>query len=109
MKNIESKIKTLLNLFNATNYELVISKTKVLIKNFPEYVILYNILGSAYQNLGKLDFAENVFNKGIKIDPGNITIMNNLANVYKNNGKINLSEKLFQKIIKKNQIILMLM
>ena len=101
MKNIENKIKTLLNLFNATNYELVISKSKVLIKEFPEYIILYNILGSAYQNLGKLDFAENIFNKGFKMDPGNITIMNNLANVYKNNGKINLSEGLFQKIIKK--------
>ena len=100
-KNIEHNLKTLLNLFNAANYELVILKSKKLIKKFPEYIILYNLLGSAYQNIGKLNLAENTFIKGIKMDPGNITIMNNLANVYKNNGKIELSEKLFQKIIKK--------
>ena len=101
MKNIESKIKTLLNLFNANNYDLVILKSKRLIKEFPEYVILYNFLGSAYQNVGKFNQAENIFIKGIKMDPGNITIMNNLANVYKNNGKVKLSEELFEKIIKK--------
>ena len=101
MKNIENNIQTLLNLFNATKFDLVISKSKKLIREFPEYLILYNILGSAYQNIGNLNLAQNIFLKGHKMDPNNIAIMNNLANVCKNIGKIDLSENLYKKIIKK--------
>jgi len=101
MKKIESNIQILLNLFNATKYDLVIPKSKKLIREFPEYLILYNILGSAYQNTGRLSLAQDIFLKGYKMEPNNIAIMNNLANVYKNIGKIDLSENLFKKIIKK--------
>jgi tetratricopeptide (TPR) repeat protein len=101
MSNIENEIKILLNLFNAGKYDILISKTKKLIKKIPEYLILYNILGSAYQNIGDLKLAKDTFVKGYKMDPNNIAIMNNLANVYKNIGEIELSEILFKKIIEK--------
>ena len=101
MSNIENKIKVLLNLFESAKFDLVVSKTKQLIKTAPGYLILYNILGSAYQNIGSLDLAKETFVKGHKMDPNNIAIMNNLANVYKNIGEIELSENLFKKIIEK--------
>ena len=102
MINIEENIKILMNLFNAAKYDLVITKSKKLIRKFSEYIILYNILGSAYQNTGHLGLAKDTFIKGSKMDPDNIAIMNNLANVYKNTGEIELSENLFKKIILKN-------
>ncbi|MDB9738756.1 sulfotransferase [Candidatus Pelagibacter sp.] len=101
MSNIENEIKILLNLFNNGKYDILINKTKKLIKKIPEYLILYNILGSAYQNIGNLKLAKQTFVKGYKMDPNNIAIMNNLANVYKNIGEIELSENLFKKIIEK--------
>ena len=101
-KNIENDIKVLLNLFKTGNFNLVITKCKKLIKEFPEYLILYNILGSGYQNIGKFNLAKEVFLKGYKMDSNNIAIMNNLANTYKSIGEIDLSENLFNKIIKKN-------
>ena len=101
MSNIENEIKILLNLFNSGEYNILISKTKKLVKKIPEYLILYNILGSAYKNIGDLKLAEETFVKGYKMDPNNIAIMNNLANVYKNIGEIDLSENLFKKIIEK--------
>ena len=101
MKNLEKKdIQTLLNLFNTENFDLVIAKSKKLVKEHPEHLILYNILGSAYHNNGDFNLAKDVFIKGVKMSPGNIPIMNNLANVYKNIGDIELSEDLFNKIIK---------
>ena len=81
MKNIENDIKILLNLFSSGRFDLVVSKTKKLIRNFPEYLILYNILGSAYQKTGNLKLAKLIFIKGYKMDSNNIAIMNNLANV----------------------------
>ena len=68
MKNIENNIKTLLNLFNAGKYDLVLTKSKKLIREFPQYLVLYNILGSSYQNMGNLSLAKEIFEKGLKLD-----------------------------------------
>jgi len=100
MGNIENEIKALLHLFNSSKFDILISKAKKLIKKDPQYLILYNMLGSAYQNIGDLKLAKETFIKGYEMDPNNIAIMNNLANVYKNIGEIELSENLFKKIIK---------
>ena len=80
MNSIENEIKSLLNLFSSAKYELTVSKAKKLIRKFPQYLILYNILGSAYQNIGDLNLARNIFFKGYQMDSNNIAIMNNLAN-----------------------------
>ena len=47
-KDIEKKIQILINNFNAKNFDYIISKTLIYLKKFPEYVILYNLLGSSY-------------------------------------------------------------
>tara|TARA_B100000795_G_scaffold243168_1_gene206858 strand:+ start:15 stop:1565 length:1551 start_codon:yes stop_codon:yes gene_type:complete len=101
MKKIEENIKILFNIFNAGDYNLVISKSKKLIRAFPQYLILYNILGSAYHKVGSLNLAIEIFSKGLKIEPNNISMMNNLGNVYKTTGEIQLAENLFQRIIEK--------
>ena len=101
MTNISADIKILLNLFNGAKYEVVITKSKILIRKFPEYLVLYNILGSAYQNIGNLKQAKEVFIKGLKLEPNNIALMNNLGNTHKNLGEISLAENLFKKIIQK--------
>ena len=98
---MEDDIKVILNLFNTAKFDLVISKAKGLIKKHPEYLILYNLLGSAYQNIGNYNLAKEIFIRGNKMDPNNIAIMNNLANIYKNTGKVKLAEDLFNKIIQK--------
>ena len=103
MKKIEENIKILFNIFNAGDYNLVISKSKKLIRAFPQYLILYNILGSAYHKVGSLNLAIEIFSKGLKIEPNNISMMNNLGNVYKTTGEIQLAENLFQRIIEKKQ------
>jgi tetratricopeptide (TPR) repeat protein len=100
MKNIKNDIQILLNLFNVNKYNSVISKSKKLIREFPEYLILYNLLGSAYQNVGKMNLAKEIFKKGLTLEPNNISIMNNLGNVYKNIGDLVSAEKLLNKIIK---------
>ncbi len=101
MTNIETDIKILLNLFNGAKYEMVITKSKGLMQKHPEYLVLYNILGSAYQNIGNLKLAKEIFIKGLTLQPSNIAIMNNLGNTQKNLGELEPAEKLFQKIIER--------
>jgi tetratricopeptide (TPR) repeat protein len=102
-KNEQVKIilPKLMNLFNMGNYNLLITHCKKNIKKFPEYVVLYNLLGSAYMNTGKYNLARDVFQKAQKMDPTNISIMNNLANSEKNLFNFNRAEELFCKIIDK--------
>ena len=99
--NIENEIKILINLFNASKFDLVITKGKKILKKNSEYIILYNIVGSAYLNTGRYGLAKELFLKAIKMDPSNIAIMNNLANTYKNLEEIELAEQLYTKIIDK--------
>ena len=96
---ISNQIKILLNQFSAQNFELVLSKAKTLIKKNPEYAILYNLIGSAHQNLGNYNDAEKYFKDGLKLDPKNIALMNNLAMSYKNLLKYKKSEDLYLNII----------
>ena len=62
-KNIAQEIQVLINQFNVKNFDLVISKGNILLKN-PEYVILYNLIGSAHQNNNNYSEAK----KFLKVD-----------------------------------------
>ncbi len=101
-KNLSQEIQILLNQFNAKNYDEVINKGNILIKKNPEYVILYNIVGSAYQNKGEFINAKNNFKFGLKLDPNNLALMNNLAMSHKNLLEYDLAEQLFVKTLKLN-------
>ncbi len=102
-KDISIQIQILLNHFNAKNFIEVINKGKILLKKNPEYVILYNLIGSAYQNSGAHSEARGFFEKGLKLDHNNIAIMNNLAMTYKNLLQFELAENLYLKIININK------
>ena len=101
-QNISGKIQILLNHFSAKNFEHVISNGKILIKKNPEYVILYNLIGSAYQNLGKYLEASDFFKNGLQLDNKNTALMNNLAMSYKNLLQYDLAEKLYLEILNIN-------
>ncbi len=100
---ISQEVQILINQFNAKNYENVIIKSRNLIKKNPNILILFNLLGSSYQNLGDYINAENVFKEGLKLDSINIPLKNNLAMTYKNLLFYEKSEKLFIEIIKKDE------
>ena len=100
-EQVKIVLQKLLNLFNVGHYDLLIIHCKKNIKKFPEYIILYNLLGSAYMSTGKYNVARDIFQKAQKMDPTNISIINNLANSEKNLFNYDLAEELFCKIIKK--------
>ena len=100
--SLKDKIQILINNFNIKNYSYVISKIESYIKKYPQYVILYNLLGSSYQNVGKNIEAEKIFIEGLKYDPKNQSIKNNLATTYKNLLQYNKAEKIYSELIKSN-------
>ena len=99
---ITKQIQILINQFNVKNFNHVISKAKALVKKNPGYVIIYNLLGSSYQNIGDFENAKETFIQGLKLDHKNIAIKNNLAMAYTNLLQYQLAEKLFLEILKEN-------
>ena len=100
--SIKDKIQILVNQFNAKNFDQVISKSKQLIKEYPNYVVIYNLLGLAYQHTGNYLDSEKTLLEGLKLDPDNIPLMNNLAMTYKNFLNYKKAEEIYAKIVKKN-------
>ncbi len=96
---LKKEIQILINQFNVKNFEHVIKKGKTILNKNPEYTILYNLVGSSYQNLGEYIEAEKYFKNGLKLDTKNLALMNNLAMVYKNLLEFQLSENLYLRII----------
>jgi len=101
-QNILNQIQILINQLKVKNFQHVLDRGKILLKKNPEYIILYNLIGSSYQNLGNHIDAKTYFEKGLKLDPYNISLMNNLAMTYRNLLEYKLSEELYKKIININ-------
>ena len=97
---VQKIIQVAINLLDTMNFDMAISKIKKTIKKYPEYVILYNILGTAYQRINNHKLAKDIFVKALKMHSDNIPVMNNLANTYKALGEYGLAENLLLKIIK---------
>ena len=101
-KVISQQIQILINQFKVKNFQHVLTKGKILLKKNPEYVILYNLIGSSNQNIGDYENAKDYFKKGLKLEPNNVALMNNLAMTYKNLLDYKLAEELYVKIINTN-------
>ena len=99
---LKKKIQIIVNNFKEQKFDFVISKSKDFLKKFPKTIILYNLLGSSYQNIGEYNKAKEVFIDGLKLDSENIAIKNNLATNYKYLLKYENAENLYKKIIETN-------
>ena len=62
-------LQYLVSLYNQRQFEEAVSEASKLLKDFPNSMNLYNIIGVACQNLGKLDEAIEAFRKAITINP----------------------------------------
>ena len=85
MSQIEIKkeeLKKIVNLINTKNYSEAISKTKTLIKQFPDDYIFYNILSISLMNIEEYEEALKFLDKAIKLDENNIHVLNNLGLVH---------------------------
>ncbi len=82
MKNQEIKKQELLKLVNLVevkNFDEVISKSRILIKKYPNEYAFYNALGLSLMNKGENDEALEILEKALKLDQNNIHVLNNLG------------------------------
>ena len=76
---LKKQIAIMLNLFNGKHYEDLIYKGNLLIKKFPDQVILYNLTSLAYNAFGKASESKELLLKILKKEPKNFNVLNNLG------------------------------
>ena len=99
-ESVESEIKNLDLNFKKNDYSGVIERSKNLIKKFPKIVPFYNYLGLSLEQTGRINEAENVFNKALFSNPNEVSILTNLGEIYRKKGKFEKSRELLLKALK---------
>ena len=85
MENLKTKIQFLVNLYKSRNLPQAEAYAKKILRENPNIVFLYNILGLILNDLHKIDDAIDCFQRGLQINPenkDNALIYNNLGSIY---------------------------
>ena len=102
MDKLKQEIQSVISVYKSGNLLEAEQKSRNLIKENPKVVFLYNLLGLILSGQKKFAEAIDIYNQGIKIDPGFAIIYNNLGLIYFNikSGKnIIKAEELYKKAI----------
>ena len=93
MENLKEKIQSVVNLYKSGNLIKTEEIVKKLIKENPNLVFLYNLLGLTLSGQNKIDEAIECYKSGIKVDPKYAMIYNNLGLLFYNRKSIKLGSK----------------
>ena len=55
---LAKQIRKILDFYNLGDFDSIISKSKKLLKKYPDFSPLYNFIGISYRQLGNLKLAE---------------------------------------------------
>ena len=97
--HFKNEIKKIMNYFNTGKYDVVIKKSKILLKKNPEYIGLYNIIGISFQQQKKFKEAKKIYLDGLVVNANDLDLNLNLANTYKSEKNVFLAEKTYKKIL----------
>ena len=100
--DLKKEVRKIMNFFNVGKYDVVIKKSKILLKKNPEFIALYNIIGISHQKEKNYKEAINTFKKGLLIDTLSLELNLNLANTYKLERDFKQAEQTYEKILKIN-------
>jgi len=106
MDNLKTKVQFIVNLYKLKNLIQGEKEAKKLLREYPNVVFLYNILGLILVDLKKFDDALACFERGLKVNPKNIDnalIYNNLGSIYLYRENFLEAEVCFKKSINVNK------
>ena len=96
IEHILNEFTKIKNLYKTKKFEKVIEKTFLLLKKDPNQVSFYNYIGLSYRQIGKLDNAEKIFQKGLVLFPNSLSIICNLGSLYRVMLNYDKAESFFQ-------------
>ena len=101
-KEAEREAQIILNYFQAQDFALAEIKAKKLIKKFPDYQAVYNLLGLCLQSQKKFQEAIKYYEIAIQNNPNFFIAINNLGLTYHNIGDLNKAQSYYERAIEIN-------
>lgn len=92
-------INNLLNLYNQSQFSQAVQQANTLIKRYPNAFIIWNILGAANKDLGKLTEASEAFKNVTKLNPTYADGFNNFGITLQEQGKLDQAIEVFKKAL----------
>ena len=99
---LKSEYNKINNLFIAGKFDMVIEKSKKLIKKNPTQIPFYNFLALSYREKGEIFLAEEILQNALKISPNNESVLINLGSTYRVLIEFDKSEKFLKKALSIN-------
>ena len=81
-------INQLVNLYNQGQFAVVTEQAKILTKQYPTALLVWNILGASSSQIGKFDEAIDAYKKAISIKPDYAEAYSNIGVVLRDQGKL---------------------
>ena len=92
-------VNQLVNLYNQGQFQEVARQAKILTKQYPTALLIWNLLGASSSKLGMLDEAIDAFKKTILLKPDYAAAYNNIGIVFKDQSKLSEAIDAFKKAI----------
>ena len=96
---LKDKLKFLVSQYEQGDFHQVFDEVKLLTKQFPEVLILWNLMGVTAAETGRIDQAYFAFKRAIDINPKHPDAYNNFGNVLKDQDKLEEAIKAYTKAI----------
>ena len=100
IEHLKKQASIILNLYNAQNYDEVISKGKILINKYPNQLIFYNAVCLSLSALGDNKEALKVINEALKLTSNDINVLNNAGLINFNLGRMKDAEDYYNRALK---------
>ena len=100
---LKSEYNKINNLFLSGKFDIVIEKSKKLIKKNPTQISFYNFLALSYREKGEIFLAEKILQNALKISPNNQSVLINLGSTYRVLIEYDKSEKFLKKALSNNK------
>ena len=98
----QEEIKNLANLYNKRQYSASIQVAQLILREHPKAIIVYNIMGGAYEALGEFETALKAFKKVIELNHNYVDGYYNIGVILQNQGKTEEAINAYQKCISIN-------
>ena len=95
----QDQLQSLINLYTQGLFHKALTQGSQLLKEFPNSINLYNIIGTTNKSLGKLEEAIEAYNKAILLKPDFAEAHYNIGNTLKKQGKLEEATEAFRKAL----------
>ena len=99
---LKSEYNKINNLFLSGKFDIIIEKSKKIIKKNPTQIPFYNFLALSYREKGEIYLAEEILLNALKINPNSQSILINLGSTYRVLIEFDKSEKFLKKALSIN-------